>query len=387
MFYHTLGQIPRKRHTQFEKPDGKLYYEQLFGTIGFDGMSSLLYHVHRPTQVRAVLDSVDVAPKLAVEKNMLARKLIGFNLTPTEGTDALTSRVPLLFNKDMVLGLSAPTGSMTEYFYKNADSDELIFVHRGTGTLRTLLGNIRFGYGDYLVIPRGMIYQIAVDAGEQVRLLYVESHSPIYTPKRYRNHFGQLLEHSPFCERDIRRPQDLETHDEIGDFVMKIKKQGALHTLVYATHPFDVVGWDGYNFPYAFNIQDFEPITGRVHQPPPVHQTFHTDAFVVCSFCPRLYDYHPKAIPAPYNHSNIDSDEVIYYVDGDFMSRNDIAPGHITLHPGGIPHGPAPGAMERSIGKTSTEEYAVMVDTFRPLMLTEQAMGVDDGVYWQSWLA
>lgn len=397
MFYHSLGKIPHKRHTQFEKPAGTagssagLYYEQLFGTIGFDGMSSLLYHVHRPTQVKAVLDSVDVTPKPAVEKNMLARKLLGFTVQPDNAADGVDGRVPLLFNKDMVLGVSAPRRSTTDYFYKNADADELIFVHRGTGKLRTLLGSIYFGYGDYLVIPRGMIYQLefdepATETGEHVRLLYVESHSPIYTPKRYRNQFGQLLEHAPYCERDIRRPQDLETHDETGDFVIKIKKQGALHTLVYATHPFDVVGWDGYNFPYAFNIQDFEPITGRVHQPPPVHQTFQTDAFVVCSFCPRLYDYHPKAIPAPYNHSNIDSDEVIYYVDGDFMSRNDIAPGHITLHPGGIPHGPAPGAMERSIGKTKTEEYAVMVDTFRPLMLTEQAMQMDDGVYWKSWI-
>lgn len=383
-FYHTLGQIPPKRHTQFEQPEGRgLYYEQLFGTVGFDGMSSLLYHVHRPTMVRDVLESVDTSPKVAVAKNMLARKFIGFQVEPAD--DFLDSRVPLLMNNDLIVGLAAPRQSLTSYFYKNADSDELLFVHRGSGTLRTLFGQIPFGYGDYLVIPRGMIYQIDFDTAD-TRLLYVESHSPIYTPKRYRNHFGQLLEHSPFCERDIRRPLNLETHDETGDFLMKIKKQGALHSLVYASHPFDVVGWDGYNYPYAFNIQNFEPITGRVHQPPPVHQTFQTDTFVVCSFVPRLFDYHPKAIPAPYNHSNIDSDEVIYYVDGDFMSRNDIAPGHITLHPGGIPHGPAPGAMERSIGKKETVEYAVMVDTFRPLMLTEQALHIDDGKYWQSWL-
>lgn len=388
-FYHTLGQIPPKRHTQFEKSDGSgqgdgsLYYEQLFGTIGFDGMSSLLYHVHRPTMVREVLDSVDVTPKLAVQKNMLARKLIGFNIEPAD--DFLTSRVPLLVNNDLIFGLAAPRQSLTDYFYKNADSDEMLFVHRGSGRLRTLFGTIPFQYGDYLVIPRGMIYQIEFD-GSDNRLLYVESHSPIYTPKRYRNHFGQMLEHAPFCERDIIRPRDLETHDETGDFLMKIKKQGSLHSLVYASHPFDVVGWDGYNYPYGFSIFNFEPITGRVHQPPPVHQTFQTDTFVVCSFVPRLYDYHPKAIPAPYNHSNIDSDEVIYYVDGDFMSRNDIAPGHITLHPGGIPHGPAPGAMERSIGKKETQEYAVMVDTFRPLMLTEQALQLDDGKYYKSWL-
>jgi len=385
-FYHTLGQIPLKRHTQFAKPDGSLYYEQLFGTVGFDGMSSLLYHTHRPTMVREVLESVDVTPKLAVEKNMLARKLIGFQIESTADQDFLDSRVPLLMNNDLILGLAQPQQSLRDYFYKNADSDELLFVHRGSGTLRTLFGQIPFGYGDYLVIPRGVIYQIDFDTSE-TRLLYVESRTPIYTPKRYRNHFGQMLEHAPFCERDIRRPQGLETHDETGDFLIKIKKQGSLHSLVYASHPFDVVGWDGYNYPYAFNIQNFEPITGRVHQPPTVHQTFQTDTFVVCSFCPRLFDYHPLAIPAPYNHSNIDSDEVIYYVDGDFMSRNDIAPGHITLHPGGIPHGPAPGAMERSIGKKETVEYAVMVDTFRPLMLTQQAMTIDDGVYYKSWIA
>ncbi|MVM31955.1 homogentisate 1,2-dioxygenase [Spirosoma sp. HMF4905] len=383
-FYHTLGHIPPKRHTQFGKPNGQgLYYEQLFGTIGFEGMSSLLYHVHRPTMVREVLESVDMAPKLAIQKNMLARKLIGFNIAPAD--DFLESRVPLLANNDLIFGLAAPRQSLTTYFYKNADADELLFVHRGSGRLRTLFGTIPFQYGDYLIIPRGIIYQIDFDTTDN-RLLYVESHSPIYTPKRYRNQFGQLLEHSPFCERDIIRPRDLETHDETGDFLIKIKKQGSLHSLVYASHPFDVVGWDGYNYPYSFSIFNFEPITGRVHQPPPVHQTFQTDSFVVCSFVPRLYDYHPLAIPAPYNHSNIDSDEVIYYVDGDFMSRNDIAQGHITLHPGGIPHGPAPGAMERSIGKKETQEYAVMVDTFRPLMLTEQALKLDDGKYYKSWL-
>ena len=247
------------------------------------------------------------------------------------------------------------------------------------------MGNIPFEYGDYLIIPRGMIYQIDFDTADN-RLLYAESFHPIYTPKRYRNYFGQLLEHSPYCERDYKLPNELETYDEKGDFIMKIKKQGYLHELTYATHPFDVVGWDGYNFPYAFSIHNFEPITGRVHQPPPVHQTFETKAFVVCSFCPRLYDYHPKSIPAPYNHSNIDSDEMLYYVDGDFMSRNNVKQGYITLHPGGIPHGPAPGAYERSIGQTKTEELAVMIDTFAPLMITEDAVAIDDGKYYQSWL-
>lgn len=381
--YHKLGQIPQKRHTVFEKPGGGLYYEQLFGTIGFDGMSSLLYHIHRPTMVKEIRSAKDVRPKIAVEKNMTARLLQGFQVKPED--DFLESRKMLLVNNDIEIGLAAPRKSMTEYFYKNADADELIFVHEGTGTLRTFLGNIKFEYGDYLVIPRGMIYQIEFDT-EHNRLLVSESHHPIYTPKRYRNWFGQLLEHSPYCERDYKLPTDLETHDEKGEFVMKIKKQGMLHELLYITHPFDVVGWDGYNFPYGFSIHNFEPITGRVHQPPPVHQTFETSAFVVCSFCPRLYDYHPKAIPAPYNHSNIDSDEMLYYVDGDFMSRNNIERGHITLHPAGIPHGPAPGAYERSIGQKETHELAVMIDTFKPLMITEEAMKIDDGKYFQSWI-
>ncbi len=381
--YHRLGKVPPKRHTTFRKPDGGLYYEQLFGTIGFDGMSSLLYHHQRPTMVREILDSKDLSPVVAVSRNLKARLLKGFEVAPT--ADFLESRVALLVNQDIHIGLAAPQKSLTEYFYKNADADELLFVHRGSGTLRTMLGNIQFEYGDYLVIPRGMIYQIEFDT-EDNRLLFAESFHPIYTPKRYRNWFGQLLEHSPFCERDYKLPEVLETHDERGEFFMKIKKQGHLHELVYASHPFDVVGWDGYNYPYGFSIHNFEPITGRVHQPPPVHQTFEASAFVVCSFCPRLYDYHPQAIPAPYNHSNIDSDEMLYYVDGDFMSRNHIEQGHITLHPGGIPHGPHPGAYERSIGQKQTAELAVMIDTFKPLQLTHAALALDDGTYYQSWL-
>ncbi|WP_127022052.1 homogentisate 1,2-dioxygenase [Flagellimonas beolgyonensis] len=381
--YHKLGKIPQKRHTQFEKPDGSLYYEQLFGTIGFDGMSSLSYHIHRPTQVKEIGKAMDLSPKIAVEKNITSRKFIGFDVAPKD--DFLEAREPLLVNNDVHVGLAAPRKSVTDYFYKNADADEMLFIHKGSGTLRTFLGNIPFEYGDYLIIPRGMIYQIEFDT-EDNRILYAESFHPIYTPKRYRNWFGQLLEHSPFCERDYKLPQDLETYDEKGEFVMKVKKQGMLHHLVYATHPFDVVGWDGYNFPYGFSIHNFEPITGRVHQPPPVHQTFETGAFVVCSFCPRLYDYHPKAIPAPYNHSNIDSDEVLYYVDGDFMSRTGIGPGYISLHPAGIPHGPHPGTYEASIGKKGTEELAVMIDTFKPLMVTENALKIDDGKYYKSWL-
>ena len=381
--YHKLGKLPSKRHTQFKKPKGGLYYEQLFGTIGFDGMSSLLYEINRPTMVKEILSEKDVAPKVAIEKGMKARLLKGFDI-PAK-SDFLESRIPLLVNKDIHIGLAAPKTSLRNYFYKNADADEMLFIHQGSGTLRTLLGNIPFEYGDYLIIPRGMIYQIDFDT-ETNRILFAESFQPIYTPKKYRNWFGQLLEHSPFCERDYKLPQELETHDEQGDFILKIKKQGVLYEMLYPSHPFDVVGWDGYNFPYAFSILNFEPITGRVHQPPPVHQTFETNAFVICSFVPRLYDYHPLSIPAPYNHSNIDSDEMIYYVDGDFMSRNNIEKGHITLHPGGIPHGPAPGAYERSIGQTKTEELAVMIDTFRPLSITEEALRLDDGKYYKSWL-
>lgn len=381
--YHKLGDFPQKRHTQFEKPTGGLYYEQLFGTEGFHGNSALLYHVHRPTQVKEIIKSYSVEPKIAIDKNIKSLLLKGFELKPQD--DYLDSRKAMLVNRDCIIGLAAPRKSLRTYFYKNADADEMLFIHKGKGKLRTFMGSIPFEYGDYLIIPRGMIYQIDFET-EDNRLFYVESIAPFYTPKRYKNSSGQHLEHSPFCERDFKLPNELETYDEKGDFLIKIKKEGMMHEVVYATHPFDVVGWDGYNFPYGFSIHNFEPITGRVHQPPPVHQTFETSTFVVCSFCPRLYDYHPKAIPAPYNHSNIDSDEVLYYVDGDFMSRNNIEQGHITLHPKGIPHGPAPGAMERSIGKTITEELAVMVDTFRPLMVTEEAMGLDDGQYYKSWV-
>ena len=382
-YYHKLGKIPHKRHTTFKKPTGDYHYEQLFGTIGFDGMSSLLYHLNRPTQVKEILKSYSVEPKIAVERNMKSLRLHGFKVDPVD--DYLESRVPVLVNSDCHIILAAPKKSTKDYFYKNADADEVIFVHEGSGVLKTFLGNIEFSSGDYLMIPRGIIYQLHVHS-ESNRLFIVESFRPVYTPKRYRNWFGQHLEHSPFCERDLRAPSNIETFDEKGDFLIKIKKQGMIHEYLYATHPFDVVGWDGYNFPYAFSIHDFEPITGRLHQPPPVHQTFETDAFVICSFCPRLYDYHPESIPAPYNHSNIDSDEILYYVDGDFMSRNDIGPGHISVHPAGIPHGPHPGAMERSIGEVETDELAVMVDTFKPLMVTEAAMKIDDGSYWKSWV-
>ncbi len=381
--YHKLGDTPPKRHTVFKSKSGQHRYEELFGTIGFSGMSSLVYHTHPPTQFKDIIKTESINPEVVVENNIKSRLLKGFDL-PRE-KKYLDSRTPILINNDCHISLAAPIESMGEDFYKNTDADELIFIHKGSGTLKTMLGNLKFAYGDYLLIPRGIIYQMEFDSDDN-RLFIVESFHPIYTPKRYRNHFGQLLEHSPYCERDIRKPNNLITKDEKGDFLIKIKKEGMMHHVVYSSHPFDVVGWDGYNYPYAFSIHNFEPITGRIHQPPPVHQTFETSAFVVCSFCPRLYDYHPNSIPAPYNHSNIDSDEVLYYVDGDFMSRNHVEMGYITLHPAGIPHGPHPGAMERSIGQTATEELAVMVDTFKPLKLTKAAMDLDDGEYYKSWI-
>ena len=381
--YHKLGDIPKKRHTIFKDKNGNFLYEELFGTIGFDGMSTLMYHTQRPTQVKEILKTYSVSPKAAVQNNMRSMMLNGFSVKPV--SDFLESRKSILFNDTCQINLAAPTSSLSDYFYKNTDSDEVLFVHKGSGKLKTFLGNIDFSYGDYLVIPRGVIYQIDFN-DENNRLFIVESKSPIYTPKRYRNWFGQHLESSPYCERDMHPPSELLTHNEKGDFLIKIKKKGAIHECVYASHPFSVVGWDGYNYPYKFSIHDFEPITGRVHQPPPVHQTFETNSFVICSFVPRLYDYHPKAIPAPYNHSNIDSDEVIYYVDGDFMSRNNVDKGYISLHPAGIPHGPHPGSMEKSIGKKETHELAVMVDTFKPLMVTQEALDIDDGKYYKSWL-
>lgn len=380
--YTSLGSIPPKRHTQFRKPDGTLYAEQLFSTEGFSNDYSLLYHTYAPTLIVKCDDPVDVSPKIAEEHMLKHRSLEGFKIQPT--ADFLESRKPILVNDDCHIVLAAPQKSMTDYFFKNADSDEVIFIHEGSGKLKTCYGEIEFGYGDYVVIPRGTIYQIHFDT-EANRLLIVESHSPIRYPKRYLSKYGQLMEHAPYCERDIRTPKNLVTHDAHGDFIIKTKKKGMLYGIHYGTHPFDVVGWDGCCYPYAFSIHNFEPITGRVHQPPPVHQTFETKAFVICSFVPRLFDYHPLAIPAPYNHSNIDSDELLYYVDGDFMSRKHVTRGMLTLHPAGIPHGPHPGLAEKSIGAKETKELAVMIDTFRPLKLTLDAIEIENDGYVMSW--
>ena len=380
--YISVGNIPHKRHTQFHQPNGKLYSEQLFSTEGFSNDYSLLYHIHPPTQIIHTDEPINVAPEIAEEKMLKHRSFEGFNINPKK--DYLESRQPILVNNDCQIALAAPQESLQNYFYKNADADELIFIHEGSGKLLTQYGEISFAYGDYLIIPRGTIYQIHFN-NQNNRLLIVESFSPYRYPKKYTSKYGQLLEHSPYCERDIRTPNNLQTHDTKGDFVIKTKKRNVLYGLHYSTHPFDVVGWDGCCYPFAFSIHDFEPITGRVHQPPPIHLTFEAHNFVVCSFVPRLYDYHPQAIPAPYNHSNIDSDELLYYVDGDFMSRKNVTRGMLTLHPAGIPHGPHPGAVEKSIGAKETKELAVMVDTFHPLMLTKQALAIENKGYTMSW--
>lgn len=381
-FYHSLGLVPEKRHTVSRQPNGNLYQEELVGTQGFAGLSSLVYHLYPPTCVKQKGKPYSVAPEIAIENGLNAMSFNGYDVKPE--ADYIKSRKTLFVNNAMHIGMAAPTAS-PEYFYKNADADELLFVHKGSGMLYTMYGSLHFNYGDYIVIPRGTVYQIVFNTAEN-KLLYIESFDPIFTPRRYRNDFGQLLEHSPFCERDIKRPQNLQTIDEKGSFDIYIKKKGMMFPYVYANHPFDVAGWDGYHYPYTFSIFNFEPITGRIHMPPPVHQTFESKNFVVCSFVPRLYDYHPMAIPAPYHHSNIDSDEVLYYVDGDFMSRNNIKEGQFTLHPGGIPHGPHPGAIERSIGQKETGELAVMIDPFNPLMITEEAMKIDVPDYYKSWI-
>ena len=380
--YISRGQIPPKRHTQFRSPAGKLYSEELVSTEGFSSDYSLLYHIHPPTQILSTEPPSQEPILISEEKMLQHRSLEGFRLNPED--DYLKSRKPILVNRDVHISLAAPRLSLHSYFYKNADADELIFVHEGSGKLTTLYGELNFSYGDYIHIPRGTIYQVSFENFVN-RLFIVESFSPIRYPKKYISKYGQLLEHAPYCERDIREPVYTEARDESGDFLVRIKKQGMLYGIHYAHHPFDVVGWDGCCYPSVFSILNFEPITGRVHQPPPVHVTFEGNHFVVCSFVPRLFDYHPLSIPVPYNHSNIDSDEVLYYVDGDFMSRKMVTRGMITLHPAGIPHGPHPGTVEKSLGAKETRELAVMVDTFHPLQLTDTALSLENEGYTTSW--
>ncbi len=383
MYYHRLGKIPPKRHTQFRQPDGSLYKEELVSSEGFSGIYSNLYHIHPPTRIKEVRTPEKFGAKRMAEYHLLQTHLNTAQVGET-GEDYLSARKTLLLNNDCALSICSPQKRRMDYFYKNAEGDEVIFVHDGKGTLTSQFGKLDIRQGDYVVIPRTVIYKLDFEDGP-LRLLIIESASPIETVKRYRNQLGQLLEHSPYCERDIRPPQELITDPSGGNFLIKIKKQGFLHHYVYDHSPLDLVGWDGFLWPYAFSIHDFEPITGRIHQPPPVHQTFQGHNFVICSFVPRLFDYHPQAIPAPYNHSNIDSDEVLYYAEGNFMSRRGIERGSFTLHPGGLPHGPHPGTVEKSIGAKETHELAVMIDTFHPLHLTDQAIPYLDKNYPMSW--
>ena len=382
-FYHRLGQIPPKRHTQFRQPDGSLYAEELVSSEGFSNIYSLLYHKHLPTRITRMGEALPYSLEKAVEYKLQPVHL-NTSKIGTTGNDVIDARIPLLFNNDVVLYLCNPAQTGMDYYYKNGEADEVLFVHEGSGWLISQFGKLRMEQGDYVVIPRTTIYRCEWD-NAPCRLLIIESFSPIETVKRYRSELGQLLEHSPYCERDIRPPLELFHEDKKGEYLIKVKKQGFYHHFFYDHSPCDVVGWDGFLFPYCLSIHDFEPITGRLHQPPPVHQTFQAHNFVICSFVPRLFDYHPLSIPAPYNHSNIDSDEVLYYVDGNFMSRKGIDRGSFTLHPGGLPHGPHPGTVEASLGAEKTEELAVMVDTFKPLWVTKEAMEFFDHHYPYTW--
>lgn len=382
-YYYKLGDIPHKRHVQFRQPDGSLFHEELMGIHGFAGIQSILYHIHPPTQIRevGVIRSTEIEYE---ELGHLRPRHFRSADVPAQG-DAVSGRVPLMGNNDVILYSVRPTEAM-DYYYRFAHGDETIFVHDGTGVLESQFGRLSYRPGDYLVIPTGVMWRIVPDEGVEQRFLVIESFGHIEPPKRYLNRYGQFLEHSPFCERDIRPPEELKTYDEKGEFEVHVKARQRVTRFVYDHHPCDVVGWDGHLWPFAFNIEDFEPITGRVHQPPPVHQTFDGPGFVICSFVPRLFDYHPLAIPAPYNHSNVDSDEVLYYVEGDFMSRKGIDRASLTVHPNGIPHGPHPGTYEASIGKEKTEELAVMVDTFRPLHIAKSILTREDESYPFSWL-
>lgn len=380
-FYHRLGEIPHKRHTQFRKADGKLYREEVMGLEGFHGIQSILYHHFLPPRVKHAEYLGNAKPEF-VEFGAIRHR--AFTTGDVQaGGDAVAARRVLMGNNDVLLGVSRPTESM-DYFYRNSQAYEVWFVHEGTGALRTVFGRLPFEAGDYIVIPFGVTWQMQLDS--PARFFTIESPSQIEPPKRYMNKFGQLLEHAPYCERDIRVPMEMETIIEEGEFEVRIKVRDGMHRHILDHHPLDVVGWDGFLYPWVFNVRDFEPITGRIHQPPPVHQTFEGWNFVVCSFVPRLFDYHPDGIPAPYNHSNVNSDEVLYYCDGNFMSRKGIEKYDISLHPFGLPHGPQPGATEASIGKEKTEELAVMVDTFNPLHLTTDALELEKPEYQGTWL-
>jgi homogentisate 1,2-dioxygenase len=379
-FYQRLGEVPRKRHVQF-RDNGTLLTEEVMGLEGFSGNESILYHLTSPCRVEKLGDFETIEREEWVPDQHKPLHLKTWDVAPSG--DELTGRRLLMWNNDVEISLCRPKESMN-YFFRNGEGDEVIFVHEGEGTVETIFGTVGYTAGDYLVIPRGTTYYFDPSSGPQ-RYVVFESPGLIEIPRRYRNEYGQLLEHAPYYHRDIHPPAELQTHRERGPFDVKVRVRGGYQTYVLDYHPFDVVGWDGYVYPWTFSIHDFEPITGRIHMPPPSHQTFQGRNFVICSFCPRKLDFDPLAIPIPYHHSNLNSEEMIYYVDGQFASRKGIEVGSVTLHPSGIPHGPAPGLAEKSIGMTETHELAVMCDTFHPLRLTKLAQELDDGKYWHSW--
>ena len=386
-YYRSVGERPRKRHTQFRRPDGGLFAEELMGIEGFSNDSALLYHRHLPTAIVAAEPADDVTVVRSTRPNhpLLPRHLLTHKLDPGPA-DAVTGRQLLMANSDVRILYAV--ADIASPLYRNAIGDELVYVESGSGRVETVFGALAVGAGDYVLLPTSTTHRWVPDAsaGEPLRLLVNEASGHVGPPRRYLSPRGQFLEHSPYCERDLRGPAEPLQVDEENVDVLVRHRQGVTR-YTYANHPFDVVGWDGCLYPYAFSIKDFEPITGRLHQPPPVHQTFEGPGFVVCSFVPRLFDYHPMSIPAPYNHANVDSDEMIFYVGGDFMSRKGagIEMGSITLHPSGFVHGPQPGSVEASIGAQKTEEYAVMVDTFRPLDLADAAFACEDEGYPWTW--
>ena len=378
-FYQNNGQIPLKRHIQFKNKKGQLLWEELISREGFSNIYSNVYHKNPPTSIKSIgeFKEMELIPKNAKHRH---RHIITSKLK-SDG-NAISSRIPLFFNSEITISKAHVNNSMVS-LYRNGCADEVLFIHEGKGIFQSNFGNIELKPGDYLVIPRGIIWKI--DIQKTIKMLVVESIAPIETPDKYRNKFGQLLEHAPFSERDIVTPDFVDSiNDREIDIDIKLSK--GIQTYTYNHHPFDIVGWDGYYYPYVFNINDFMPITGKIHQPPPVHQTFQSKGFVICSFVPRLFDYHPDSIPAPYAHSNVDSDEVIYYAEGQFMSRKGIKKESITYHPMGLPHGPQPGKIEESIGSKETNELAVMIDTFKKLNITENVNDIDDANYPFSWI-
>ncbi|MDP6684953.1 MAG: homogentisate 1,2-dioxygenase [Candidatus Marinimicrobia bacterium] len=378
-FYQHQGKLPRKRHIQFRDEKGNLFWEELISRDGFSSIYSNVYHLNPPTALVKLGEFQPInLEKWEVEHRHHHLKTHSLNSID----DGIKSRIPLFYNNDVILSKAHVTKSMINY-YRNGHFDEVIFIHSGKGKLQSNFGSLSIGEGDYIVIPRGVIWKIEVL--EKMYQFIIESSDPIETPNRYRNRNGQLLEHSPYSERDIRTPIFTDPAED-KNIIVNVKFKTGIQSYKYEYNPCDLIGWDGFYYPWVFNINDFMPITGKVHQPPPVHQTFQTQGMVICSFVPRLFDYHPESVPAPYAHSNVDSDEILYYVKGNFMSRTGMEEGSITFHPMGLPHGPQPGKIEESLGKKETTELAVMVDTFNPLNMTIHAKNIDETEYPYSWL-